>query len=104
LIKIPCIRAGGVAKVVEWVPSKCEALSSNPITAKKENNRIIPHITIIEQVTQCTSHVELTQWKVRASIEGRKPHVVREKAGKANFNALNSKIEVFSLCSPVRPF
>jgi hypothetical protein len=29
-------RAGGVAQVVELLPSKCEALSSNPNTAKKK--------------------------------------------------------------------
>jgi hypothetical protein len=28
--------AGGVAQVIESLPSKCEALSSNPITSKKK--------------------------------------------------------------------
>jgi hypothetical protein len=29
-------RAGGVAQVIECLPSKCEALSSNPSTEKKK--------------------------------------------------------------------
>jgi hypothetical protein len=28
---------GGVAQVVDFLPSKCEALSSNPNTEKKKN-------------------------------------------------------------------
>jgi hypothetical protein len=32
-------RAGGVAQVVEHLPSKCEALSSNPRRKKKEERR-----------------------------------------------------------------
>jgi hypothetical protein len=32
-------RAAGVARVVEVLPSKCEALSSNPITAKKKKKK-----------------------------------------------------------------
>jgi hypothetical protein len=32
-------RAGGVAQAVECLPSKCEALNSNPSTAKKNNNK-----------------------------------------------------------------
>jgi hypothetical protein len=31
-------RAGGVTQVVEHLPSKCEALSSNPITTKKKKS------------------------------------------------------------------
>jgi hypothetical protein len=31
----PYNRAGGVAQVFEYLPSRCEALSSNPNTAKK---------------------------------------------------------------------
>jgi hypothetical protein len=31
--------AGGVAEVVERLPSKCEALSSNPSTAKKRKEK-----------------------------------------------------------------
>jgi hypothetical protein len=29
-------RAGGVAQVVVWLPSKCKTLSSSPITTKKK--------------------------------------------------------------------
>jgi hypothetical protein len=32
-------RAGGVTQVVEHLPHKCEALSSNPSTAKKEKKK-----------------------------------------------------------------
>jgi hypothetical protein len=36
-------RAGGVAEVVEHLPSKCEALNSNPSTAKnKQTNKQKP--------------------------------------------------------------
>jgi hypothetical protein len=37
-LKIPNAqkRAGGEAQVVEFLPSKCEALSSNPTTANKK--------------------------------------------------------------------
>jgi hypothetical protein len=31
------LNSGGVAQVVECLPSKCEVLSSNPNTGKKEN-------------------------------------------------------------------
>jgi hypothetical protein len=30
---------GGVTQVIEHLPSKCEALSSNPSTAKKEKKK-----------------------------------------------------------------
>jgi hypothetical protein len=32
-------RAGGVAEVVECLPSNCEVLNSNPTTAKKEKKK-----------------------------------------------------------------
>jgi hypothetical protein len=32
-------RAGGVVQVVEYLPSKCEALNSNPSTAKKKKKK-----------------------------------------------------------------
>jgi hypothetical protein len=33
------MRAGEVSQVVEHLPSKCEALSSNPSTAKKKKKK-----------------------------------------------------------------
>jgi hypothetical protein len=30
--------SGGMAQVIEFLPNKCEALSSIPNTAKRENN------------------------------------------------------------------
>jgi hypothetical protein len=38
LLKI-CQGVERVAQVVEHLPSKCEALNSNPITAPKNNNK-----------------------------------------------------------------
>jgi hypothetical protein len=32
-------RADGVAQMVKHLPSKCEALNSNPSNAKKKNNK-----------------------------------------------------------------
>jgi hypothetical protein len=37
--KIPNIRVGRVSQVVQHLPSKCEALSSKPSTAKRERER-----------------------------------------------------------------
>jgi hypothetical protein len=34
-MKLLCWRAGGMVHVIESLPSKCEALSSNPNTTKK---------------------------------------------------------------------
>jgi hypothetical protein len=36
--KIPNTKEGRVAQVVEYLPSKCEALSSNPSTLKKNQH------------------------------------------------------------------
>jgi hypothetical protein len=36
-------RAGGVAQMIACLPSKCEALTSNPSTAKKEKEKKLQH-------------------------------------------------------------
>jgi hypothetical protein len=38
-------RAGGVAQVVECLPCKCKALSSNPSTAKKQTKKQNPFLS-----------------------------------------------------------
>jgi hypothetical protein len=38
------LRAGGVAQVIEPLPSKCEALSSNSSTAKKNATPLYEHL------------------------------------------------------------
>jgi hypothetical protein len=35
-------RPGGVAYVIEYLPSKCEAQNSNPCTAKKKKEKEMP--------------------------------------------------------------
>jgi hypothetical protein len=42
--------AGGVAQAVEHLPSKCEALDSNPSTAKKKRKK--SHKMYLESVLQ----------------------------------------------------
>jgi hypothetical protein len=37
-IKTKIVGAGGVANVVECMPSKCESLGSNPSNTKKDKN------------------------------------------------------------------
>jgi hypothetical protein len=38
-VTIEKTRAGRVAQVVQHLPSKCEGMSSNPVPAKKKDNK-----------------------------------------------------------------
>jgi hypothetical protein len=42
ILSFPRLRAGGVAQVVELLPSKCKALSLNPSSKKTKKQKKFP--------------------------------------------------------------
>jgi hypothetical protein len=48
-------RAGSVAQVTEWPPSKEEALNSNPSTAKKKKRNNVIH-SLTNYCTKCSRY------------------------------------------------
>jgi hypothetical protein len=57
-------RVGSMAKVVEHLPSKCEALNSSPNTVKKKTNKQVTGAGGVVQCVECF----LSMCKVLSSI------------------------------------